>query len=528
MNVLFLTQSTTLKVFYDLMQKLKESHQFKKVGFLISDSAYFLKFRKETPDIESGKYILVKEWEVTLKAEKSKPDIEKLKKYQEQLKIPSLWGAIVCDRRIMWGKNFTFRQDYKPRFNHDQAMSILVEIFGAIEELFDRVKPDFVASFICTRVGEFASYLVARSRNIPFLNLRPTRIQNYMTYGPSIFEPSELIHDAYEQYRDLKIDDQWTKRASEYLDFVKDQHARYEGVFLPTQRPPQVGSILRIPQKKTPLFLLTRLLQKTKNIIEEEKHYRFTGPKCDRHLPGTLTPSLYRKFLNPKLVRKVDSYFSKKYIPESELQHSDYVFFPLHTEPEVTLLVYSKPYLNQIEVIRNIAYSLPVGMILVVKEHPAARGKRPLSYYKKVEEIFNVRFVDPTVDARSLIVNSKLVATIASSVGFEAVLLGKPVLIFGQTPYEILPSHMVRRIKDLNTLSENITDMLQNHHHDEEALIHYTAAVMSRSVPIDFYTTLLERKTQFSLHDSPDRQKDISELAKYTMSILNIVSGKKS
>ncbi len=528
MNGLFLTQSITLKVFYDLMQELKESHQLEKAGFFISDSAYFQNFRKETPDIESGKHILVKEWEVMLKAEQSTPDIEKLKKYQEQFKIPNLWGAIICDRRIMWGKNFTFRQDYKTRFNHDQAMSILAETIDAVEELFDRVKPDFVVSFICTTVGEYVSYLIARSRNIPFLNLRPTRVQNYMTFGPSVFEPSELIHDAYKRYRNLKIENNWTRKASEYLNFVKDKHARYEGVFLPTQKPPQVRSILQIPKKKTPLFLLTRLIQKTKNFIEEEKHYRFTGAKCDRHLPGVLIPGLYRKFLNPKLVRRVDSYFSKKYISESELQHSDYVFFPLHNEPEVTLLVYSKPYMNQIEVIRNIAYSLPAGMILVVKEHPAARGKRPLSFYKKVEGIFNVRFANPTMDARSLITHSKLVAVIAGSVGFEAVFLGKPVLTFGLTPYEILPSHMVRRIKDLNRLSEETSDLMQHYYFDEESLINYISAVMSCSVPIDFYTTLLEKKTQFSLRSSPERQRDISELAKYTMSIVKSLSGKKS
>ncbi len=528
MNGLFLTQSITLKVFYDLMLELQESHQLKKAGFFISDSAYFRNFRKETPEIDSGKYILVKEWEVMLKAEKSRPDEEKLKKYQEQLNIPNLWGAILCDRRIMWGKNFTFRQDYKTRFNHDEATSLLTETIDAIEKLFDRVKPDFVVSFICTTVGEFVSYLVAKSRNIPFLNLRPTRVQNYMTFGPSVFEPSDLILDAYEQFKNSKIENKWTKKATEHMKFVKDQHARYEGVFLPTQKPPQVRSILQIPKKKSPLFLLTRLIQKTKILIEEEKHYRFTGPKCDRHLPGVFIPSLYRKLLNPRLIRRVDSYFSKKYISEAELKQSDYVFFPMHNEPEVTLLVYSKPYMNQIEVIRNIAYSLPAGMILVVKEHPAARGKRPLSYYKKVENIFNVRFTDPTLDARSLITHSKLVTAIAGSVGFEAVLLGKPVLTFGQTPYEILPTHMVRRIKDLNTLSETLADMLQNHHFDEESLVSYIAAVMSRSVPIDFYTTLLEKKTQFSLRSSPERQKDIQELAKYTMSIVESLSSQQS
>ena len=528
MNVIFISQGVTLKVFYDLVQQLREPLQLEKVGFFISDSAYYKKFLKNTPDIESGKYILIKEWEVMLKSEQNKLDIKKLIKYQEQLKIPNLWGAIVCDRRILWGEKFAFRQDYMPRFNHEQVLSIMVETLDSLEELFDSVKPDFVVSLVCVRIGEFLGYWVAKSKNIPYLNLRPTRIQNYMTFGTSIFEPSELIHDAYEQYINKNNEDQWKKKASEYLDFVRNQHAKYEGAYLPTQRPPQVGSIVPHPRSKAPLFILNRLKQKIKNIAEEEYHYRYTGPKCDRHLPGALVPRLYRKLLNPRLLRKVESYFSERYLSESELQKSDYVFFPLHTEPEVSLLVYSKPYLNQIEVIRNIAYNLPVGMILVLKEHPVARGKRPLSYYKKIEEIFNVRFADPSLDARFLIVGSKLVATIASSVGFEAIMLGKPALTFGQTPYEILPSSMVRRVKDLNELGENIADLLQHPYFDENALNSYIAAVMSRSAPIDFYTTLDERKKNFSFDVNQDRRREINELARYTISTLNIVLAQKN
>ena len=49
---------------------------------------------------------------------------------------------------------------------------------------------------------------------------------------------------------------------------------------------------------------------------------------------------------------------------------------PKQKEPEVTLLVWGRPYINQIEVARKFARCLPVGMKLVVKEHPAAVGYR--------------------------------------------------------------------------------------------------------------------------------------------------------
>ena len=51
---------------------------------------------------------------------------------------------------------------------------------------------------------------------------------------------------------------------------------------------------------------------------------------------------------------------AKRYLRQQDLKNLNYAFFPLHTEPEVTLSVYSKAHLNQIETIRLISHSLPV------------------------------------------------------------------------------------------------------------------------------------------------------------------------
>ena len=58
-------------------------------------------------------------------------------------------------------------------------------------------------------------------------------------------------------------------------------------------------------------------------------------------------------------------------------------------------MVYGRAWMNQIEAIRNIARNLPVGMKLLVKEHPAALGYRSVSFYKKVTAIPNVLLVSP-------------------------------------------------------------------------------------------------------------------------------------
>jgi len=428
-NILFLTQASSLRLFYELMLALREQLEPDKIGFLISDSSYFEEFRHQVPEIESSSYVLLKEWEVMKGVKDGRVDLHALHCLQEELGTPNLWGPLVCDRRVLWGKKFAFRLDYKPRFAHEQVLSILQTSLEAIEGLFNELEPDLVVSFICTRVGEYASYLFARSRNIPFLNLRPTRIGNYMTYGTDVFEPSELVQAAYEKYLCGSGQERWVREAREYLKSVRSSDSRYEGTIRASRKPP--------PLKRGDKAPLSRRLLR---LLKDEVDYRLSGEEVDRHLPGGIVPQIYWRLINPLRAKWVHARLAKEYVAESDLLTLDYAFFPLHTEPEVTLLVYSKEYMNQIEVARNVAYNLPVGMTLVVKEHPASVGKRPLGYYRKLLQILNVRLADPLTDSRPLVANAKIVTTISGSIGLEAVMLGKPVITFGGTPYEILPS----------------------------------------------------------------------------------------
>jgi hypothetical protein len=230
---------------------------------------------------------------------------------------------------------------------------------------------------------------------------------------------------------------------------------------------------------------------------------------------------LLNALVKPLRVRWQLARLSADYVAESELSSLDYVLFPLHVEPEVTQLVYATPYLNQIEVVRNVSRSIPVGMTLLVKEHPAAIGKRTLSYYRKLLEIPNVRLADPAIPSRPAVENARLVANIAGSMGWEAVLRQKPVVLFGRTPYEFLPSSMVRRVTDLEHLGDEIADLMENYRYQEEAVTAYVEATMSESVPVNLYTTLLGRGGYSIEPDTAGTdeawKRDIARLAQYTV-----------
>lgn len=141
------------------------------------------------------------------------------------------------------------------------------------------------------------------------------------------------------------------------------------------------------------------------------------------------------------------------------LPQRPFVFFPLHYEPEANLLVHGSYFENQLEVVRNLARSLPVGWDLVVKEHPQMRGRRDLGFYRRLRRVPNVRLVPAAVRSNVLIKHARMVAVISGTPGLEASLLGKPVIMFGDFPWDYAPTvHRVRALSDLPALIRAAAD----------------------------------------------------------------------
>src|SRR5690606_12013580 len=99
---------------------------------------------------------------------------------------------------------------------------------------------------------------------------------------------------------------------------------------------------------------------------------------------------------------------------------------------------------------------LPFGTYLYVKDHKSAKGIHEYDFYKKISSLPNVRLINYDFNIKMLILNSKGVITINSTAGYEAVLLGKPVYIFGRVFYEnFINVHKVFNFKELRLIKEN-------------------------------------------------------------------------
>ncbi len=477
MRLLFLTQGASLAPFHDLALALRRRGRLEAAGYYVSDSRHFDSYVERRPDLLAGGAPIAKEWEIVRRARAGAPDLERLRA------LEAAWGplraSIVADRRLVFGPRATYAQDYGSRFDERTLLRLVEEGVAELERLFDAVKPDAVLSFICVTFGEHLAWRMARARGIRFLNLRPTRIRNYVHWGESVHEPSARVRAALAELEAGGGPREALAVAREQLASVRAGDARYEGVIPASRRPPAAP------------FRPGAALARAASLWREERAFRREG-HLDHHLTRPLDAFLHRRLWGPLRARAVDRRLRGGYVGTGDLAGLDYAFFPLHVEPEVTLLVYSPHCLNQIEAARLLAQALPAGMTLVVKDHPAAIGKRPVSYYEKLLEIPNLRLADPALASRELVEGARFVATIAGSIGLEAALRGKPVLTLGATPFELIGAPLVRRAA-MDAVPAAVAELLAGFRPDDEALVRYLAAVIGTSTPVDWYSVLLKK-----------------------------------
>lgn len=161
----------------------------------------------------------------------------------------------------------------------------------------------------------------------------------------------------------------------------------------------------------------------------------------------------WRNFCRKLKAKRLTRYF---YEPDYE---ECFFLYPLHFHPESSTSILAGTYLNEYEVIRNIAFNLPEGAVLYVKDHISAFAFPKIDFYKKLASLPNVKLLAPTAPTKKLIKFSRAVITLTSTVGYEALLLNKRVYLFGSVFYEFHPG--VIRVVDPTKIFEVLRQGLQ-------------------------------------------------------------------
>jgi len=204
-------------------------------------------------------------------------------------------------------------------------------------------------------------------------------------------------------------------------------------------------------------------------------------------------------------LKKKYKWNSKYYKCFYPYQNESYIFFPLHVEPEASTLVANPYHTNQISIIEALSKSTPLSFRLLVKEHPTMAGIRPTQFYKAIEKMPNVVLIDPSVSSTEMIKSASLTATISGTVGWESLLMKKPLLLMGEVPYMAVGEGFVY-CPDLSYLHQAIPEALKTPPASDDALTDYIAAIIKEGIIIPD-ELLWHLKSDFL-----EKHKDVTEI----------------
>ena len=343
-----------------------------------------------------------------------KIDFEFLKFFEKKYHI-DLWLLAQNERLFNH-----FNEYYE--FSSTEILCILQDECKLYHGILEEIKPNFFITAETALHHHHLFYKMCRSLGVKVLMLNQSKFGYHCLI-------SEELHklDNSENLNEIESKNRTFKQLQIYLKSfnMQKQLIDHKNQFLSS--------------KKEKLKAAFQLLFISKN-TNLKNNFAYKGRTKTRVLLKEIFFSL-RKNRNQKFL---DSHSNYK-IPKS----NNFIYFPLHQDPERVLLIGSPFYTNQLETIRHIAKSLPIDYTLFVKEHPtqSIRGWNEIDFYKSIIKIPNVFLLHPSVSNDELLEKCSLTITVNGTAGLEAAFYGKPSIIFSDLGYSVLPSvHILNSI----------------------------------------------------------------------------------
>ena len=354
-----------------------------------------------------------------------KTDMEFLVDFEKKYNL-NLWKIIYSD--VHFNK---YNKFYK--FKLEEILPIIEQEIKFYEQILNEIKPDF----LIIRTTDYAKnqilHQICKARNIPILMLGHSRL------GKKCIITTES---------DLWDEHQKTSQLEKSKEFSLEELQSNLKIYSKSQK-----NMIKTYQSSSVSKILAALyfvLHVTKT--EYRKYYEHKGWSINNMIKNEIDIFFQKRFRK----RFIDKNSTK------ELKVNEkYAYFPLQFEPERTVLIASPFYTNQLEILKNIAKSLPVHYFLYIKEHPSQSSNnwRKIEYYKQILQIPNVKFIHPSISSLILVKNSDLVVTITGTVGLEAAFFQKPSIVFGDSIFSDLSC--VHRVKNLEELPRIIRKTLK-------------------------------------------------------------------
>jgi len=364
-------------------------------------------------------------------------------------------------------------------------------MYGFMDRLLTQEKPDMCFLYCVAGGYTFALADLVKERQIGFYQIQPTRIENYYAADDSVEGYLTPIKKRYDELKSspAQLNAQFVEDGKKWL---VDFRARFDVL-------PEYEVENRMIKRKAarPHTHVVRFVR----ALGRAAFYNF------KYGPLPLRSISFRQAIKTSITYPYRLWALNRsdwFRSTQDFLDRSYVFFPLHVSPEASTMVLAPHHTHQLAVIEALSKSMPSHVDIVVKEHPMMMGLRPLSFYKRLRALPNVSLVEVEGNTQLLINKSLAVVTITGTVGWEAIIRGKPLVIVGDPPYMMLEKGFVH-CPDLSRLAQALVDALAQDACPDENLLRYIAAVKEIGLPIES-SILLEGPDA----DKITRHKDVT------------------
>ncbi|RYG80792.1 MAG: hypothetical protein EON59_14945, partial [Alphaproteobacteria bacterium] len=284
-----------------------------------------------------------------------------------------------------------------------------------------------------------AANAVARKRGIPFFSLAPGRISGRVEISPTgALRDHVTVAKIWERVKREGASAEAVELADNYISTVEDQVPDY-------MRAGGDGEVLA----RIGLWRKYANLGKFGHVWRGLNYTRRQG--ADMKLsymhgdPLKLSWAYFRRSWHRRLrAARVARLY------RDAPRDGAYFLYPLHFHPEASTSVLAPDFIDEMSVIKAIAFRLPAHIRLAVKEHPSAVALQSLEFYRHLDALPNVDLIGPGANAKRLARDSAGVICVTSTLGFEAAALNKPVVCLGDVLYGYFPN--VRMIEHYGQL----------------------------------------------------------------------------
>jgi Capsule polysaccharide biosynthesis protein len=399
--------------------------------------------------------------------------------------LTSIWRIVYCDRLLVFtfldSRHFLAR---KPVSN-DHILSVCWKTYRFVRDVIEQVKPAWV---LAPSVGSLASYflyLECRRAGIPFFSIGFARFGGQFYIADTLYLGSTRITERFQALRQAP-------NASPHYEEAVRLHAAIRRND-PDARPAYMAR------------LVTRSGRPLRQALERAQDVVLFPARVARALVRPRRVMGISKIWMPansrwNAVRNVWVNLRERFVATNHQGECltdpgqitfPYVYFPLHVEPELSLLVFAPEHSNQLELCRRIALGLPSGVRLLVKEHPSMLAARPRTFYDQLRGLPNVEIAHSRLSSSALVTNPccRASVVVSSTVGFEAAMSGRPVVLLAPVQYAVLPGVTLARSIDeaVERLQALCTaEPAPEPPGAEPARLAYLCAVLEQALPVDY------------------------------------------